>query len=85
MGYQIIFSKEAKNDIQKLDVAVKKRLKKKLEHIALSSDIASLAKRLVHFDDADYRLRIGDYRMTFDLDGDIIAVIRIRHRKDVYR
>jgi mRNA interferase RelE/StbE len=85
MGYQIIFSKEAKNDIQKLDITVKKRLKKKLEHIASSNDIKSLAKRLLHIDDADYRIRIGDYRMTFDLEGKIIAVIRIRHRKDVYR
>lgn len=85
MAYIIIFSTEAKKDVEKLDSQVKKRLKKKLEEISLSSDVKSLAKRLINFDDADYRLRVGDYRVTFDLQDKVIAIVRIRHRKDVYR
>ena len=85
MLYIIIFSTEAKKDVEKLDSQIKKRLQKKLKEIALGSDVKSLAKRLVNFDDADYRLRVGDYRITFDLNANVIAVVRIRHRKDVYR
>ena len=85
MAYIIIFSTEAKKDVEKLDSQVKKRLKKTLEEISLSSDVKSLAKRLINFDDADYRLRVGDYRVTFDLQDKVIAIVRIRHRKDVYR
>ena len=85
MVYTINFSTEAKKDVEKLDFQIKKRLKKKLEDIAASSDVKSLAKRLINFDDADYRLRVGDYRITFDLQDNVIAIVRIRHRKDVYR
>ena len=85
MVYTINFSTEAKKDVEKLDFQIKKRLKKKLEEIAASSDVKSLAKRLINFDDADYRLRVGDYRITFDLQDNVIAIVRIRHRKDVYR
>ena len=34
-----------------------------------------------------YRLRIGDYRIVYNIDdkNKTITVFRIRHRKDVYR
>ncbi len=32
-----------------------------------------------------YRLRLGDYRVLFEFEGDTILVYRIRHRKDVYK
>jgi mRNA interferase RelE/StbE len=34
-----------------------------------------------------YRLRIGDYRIIYEVDADkiIIRIVRVRHRKDVYR
>ena len=38
-------------------------------------------------DDITYRVRVGDYRIVYDVHDDelIVLVIRIRHRKDVYR
>ena len=34
-----------------------------------------------------YRIRVGDYRIIYEMFGDshIIEVQRVRHRKDVYR
>lgn len=32
-----------------------------------------------------YRLRIGDYRLGFAVDGDSIILIRFLHRKRIYR
>jgi mRNA interferase RelE/StbE len=34
--------------------------------------------------DSGYRLRMGDYRVLFDVKGDIIFIQKIGHRKDVY-
>ena len=31
-----------------------------------------------------YRLRVGDYRVLFDIQNDIITVHRVRYRKDIY-
>jgi len=32
-----------------------------------------------------YRLRIGDYRVIFDIIGNDIVVLRIGHRKEIYK
>jgi len=33
----------------------------------------------------EYRLRVGDYRVLFEVQGDIIVIYRMRHRKDIYK
>jgi len=32
-----------------------------------------------------YRFRIGDYRVIFDMEETDIVVLRVGHRKDIYR
>jgi mRNA interferase RelE/StbE len=34
-----------------------------------------------------YRIRVGDYRVVYELlrDANIVEIQRVRHRKDVYR
>ncbi len=32
-----------------------------------------------------YRLRLGAYRLLFEIAADVILIHRIRHRKDAYR
>ncbi len=34
-----------------------------------------------------YRIRVGDYRVVYEIIEDklIIEIVRVRHRKDVYR
>ncbi len=32
-----------------------------------------------------YRLRLGDYRVLFTLDGDVLLVSGVRHPSQVYR
>ncbi len=85
MAYQLSFSSEAVKDIQKLDTVIKKRLKKKFTEITEKDDIKKIAKQLVNFDAGQYRLRIGDYRIIFDLTGTTIFVLRVRHRREVYK
>lgn len=83
MTYKLLYTKSAIADIKKLDVIVKKRLKKKLEEF-LGNPLVH-AKRLTDPNLGTYRLRVGNYRVVFDLDGRNIIVLRIRHRKDVYK
>ena len=32
-----------------------------------------------------YRIRIGDYRIGFKKEDDLIIFMRVKHRKDIYR
>jgi len=49
----------------------------------LEYGLRSNIKRL-HEAEATYRLRMGDYRILFDTEGDVIVIRRIGNRKDVY-
>ena len=44
----------------------------------------SIAKQLLDGIDGAYRLRIGDYRVVFYQENDLMLISRIAHRKEVY-
>ena len=83
MAYKLLYTKSAAKDIQKLDTVVKKRLKGKLEIYAGNPLI--YAKKLTDFSLGTSRWRIGNYRVTFDMDGETIVVLRVRHRREIYK
>lgn len=82
MNYKLIYTKSARNDIQKLDEVTKKRLGKKL--LIYAQEPLTYAKKLTNSSLGTYRFRIGDYRIIFDLDRVNIVVLRVRHRREVY-
>lgn len=85
MTYIIHFTKSAKSDVDGLDTVIQKRLGKKLLQIVDLDDVRPLAKKLSGNLAETYRIRLGDYRILFDLEGNDIIILRVQHRKDVYR
>jgi mRNA interferase RelE/StbE len=85
MAYEIEISDDAKHAFKKLDRRIAQRIYTKLKDIANSTDPFQRVKRLegVEF----FSLRVGDYRVILDLKRNklIIFVIKIGHRRDVYR
>ena len=51
---------------------------------AMSYDLTGDVKRLTNFT-PEYRLRVGDYRVLFEIENKNIIVYRVRHRREVYR
>jgi len=52
---------------------------------SLSGDcVAGDVKRLTNFT-PEYRLRVGDYRVLFEIEDGTIIVYRVRHRREAYR
>lgn len=62
---------------------MRKRLKKALEK--LSESPAEYSTKLINHKIGDYRFRIGDHRVIFDLVGDEIVVLMVGHRRDINR
>lgn len=83
MGYKLLYTKTAAKDIQKLDTIVRKRLKIKLETYAKNPIF--YAKKLIDSSLGTYRWRIGNYRIIFDIDENNIVILRVRHRREIYR
>lgn len=83
MAYEIAYTRRAAKDISKLQRQVKDRIKKKLERYA--DDPLCYARKMVDPSLGTYRFRIGDYRVIFDLEDDKIVVLRVGHRREIYR
>jgi mRNA interferase RelE/StbE len=83
--YTLIYKKPASKEIQKLPLQVKKRLKLKLEWFIVKEDPISFAKALTKPSDAQYRFRVGSYRILFDVEEDKIVILHIQHRREVYK
>ena len=44
----------------------------------------SRIKRLKGISDPDYRLRMGDYRVFYNVVGERVDVLRVMHKKETY-
>ena len=81
--FELIFSKEAKDFLDKLDNSIKSRILKKIKQLETEPELGKpMTAQLAGF----RSLRIGDYRAIYNIiQGKlIISVIKIGHRKNVY-
>lgn len=88
MEYRLGYSERALKDLGLLDPVQADRIISKLDAIVILANPLTLAKRLSGKLHGQYRFRVGDYRIIFDLDPQgtivILFVLRIRHRREAY-
>ena len=82
-SYRVLIVKEAENDLEKFDPVAKKRIKKAI--LKLAENPHANSKKLTSSQIGQYRFRVGRYRIIFDLDKDKIVLLRIGHRREIYR
>jgi mRNA interferase RelE/StbE len=49
----------------------------------MKDDLAGDVKRLTNFT-PEFRLRVCEYRVLFEVEGNKVLIYRVRHRKDAY-
>ena len=81
MEYKLRFGNRALKDLRKLDKNVGKRIVDRIE--LLTKDLRGDVKKLTDHS-PKYRLRVGDFRVLFDVEGDIIQIQRIKNRREGY-
>ncbi len=84
-NFRMVFAGSSKKDLDKLDSVTRKRIANKLQYFLAQDDPLIYARHLVDSKIGDYRFRVGHYRIAFDVDDDILQVISIKHRKDIYK
>lgn len=74
-----------KKDIPALPKTIKATIKKAIEE-RLMHDPIGFGKPLRYSLKGHRRLRVGDYRIVFRIEADrnIVVIIAIKHRKDIY-
>jgi len=82
MKYNIEFKPLAVKDFEALPSGIQARVLAKIEGMTdnLSGDVK-------HITDStpEYRLRVGEYRVLFEIERGAIVIYRIRHRREAYR
>jgi mRNA interferase RelE/StbE len=82
--YRIVFTQRALKDWENFDKeAAQDRIVAKLKEYA--KEPFRYARKLIHPKIGTYRFRIGDYRIIFDIDNDNIVILRIGHRRSIYK
>lgn len=84
--YRVYLTSRAERDFKKLSPQVKERIKKTILKLE-SKRYPPQFKSLIGKDIAQSRLRIGDYRVLYDVyeEDEVVLILRIGHRKEIYR
>ena len=78
------YSNKAVQDFDDLSKDIQKRIAKKMRFYAAQRDPLKFAERLTDFREGQFRFRIGDWRVIFDVEVNHIYILRIKHRSKAY-
>ena len=83
--YTVLFKRSADKALQKLPEKVQRRLVLAASDLAVEPRPAGCVR--LEGEDNLWRIRVGDYRIVYTIEEKklIVLVVRIAHRKDVYR
>lgn len=79
---KFVLTRSARKDFKILDINMQNRVWRKVLGLLRNpypSDMKKLRGEEI------LRVRVGKYRILYHLEKDTLHIVRIRHRKDVYR
>jgi mRNA interferase RelE/StbE len=85
MRYILEFTASATREFRDLDRHLQRRITEKV--MALCEDPFPAGSKKLKAQPDHFRIRVGDYRVVYRIDGKrvVIVIVRIGHRKEVYR
>lgn len=83
MKYSIAFKKSVSRDLKKIDREQAEKILLKIDQ-ELSTEAGKYPELKGSFSGLR-KCRIGNYRVIFTIINDTVLILRIKHRKDVYK
>lgn len=80
---EVVLTRRAVRDLDRLDPPDRRRVLDRLRELA--ADPLQNARKLTDPRLGGFRYRIGSYRVIFDLEDGRVVVLRIGHRREIYR
>lgn len=81
--YNIVFTNKAIKDVENLPNNIQHRIVEKLKEYSMNP--FDYSRKLSDTKIGSYRFRVGDYRIVFDVDKETIVILRVGHRKEIYK
>ena len=81
---EIHYTHKATEQLESLSNPIQKRIAKKMRFYANQKEPRRFAKRLAEPRGGEFRFRIGDYRVIFDIIGKKIFILAIKKRDEAY-
>ncbi len=79
--FKLIWDDQAYDELNKLEGPIRRRIFNRIDKLSDNPFLGDIKK--LKGDDS-FRLRIGDYRVIFEVNGNIITILKVGHRKNVY-
>jgi mRNA interferase RelE/StbE len=80
--YQLVISNRFRRDLRRIPADVHRRVLTVLETLAQNPYEGT---RLTNVEIGAWRIRVGDYRIRYDIEENQVLLYRVRHRRDIYR
>ncbi len=81
--YSLVPTKTFLKSLNKIDYKQQRHILSKLE--ALKEDPLGQGKKPAGKKFGIWRMKAGEYRIRYDIDGNSIILLLVKHRKDIYR
>ena len=82
MSFGIEWTDQGLKDIGGLEIFLRKRIVRKILDFVESENFHGV-KRMSGYD-RTYRLRVGDYRVVFEMMDGVVFILKVGHRGKIY-
>jgi mRNA interferase RelE/StbE len=79
--YELVITRRFYKDLRQIDAQDQQRILEALRQIRAEP---YRGRKVVVAETGQHRWRVGPYRIRYDIEGDQIQVLRVRHRKEAY-
>jgi len=85
LKYRIEVKRTAAKALKKISKSEQKRIIKAID--SLAENLPNLDTTKMKGNNPFHKIRVGDYRIVYEIQDDVllILIVKIGHRKDVYR
>ena len=83
--YEVLLERTAERDLKRLPAREFDRIIGEIK--ALGENPRPVGYRKITGSESDWRIRVGDYRVVYEIDDSekTVKVMRVRHRREAYR
>lgn len=82
---KVYYTYRAAEQLESLPIEIQKRIADKMRFYESQINPLRFAERLTEPREGEYRFRVGNYRIIFDVTGNKLYVLAIKKRDEAYK